>query len=336
MVSLGNLSNDGFRASRANDISANGEVIVGSGDPGSGWNSYRGFRWTKDSGMVAVGSLDGSPRYEAWAASADGSVIVGDGGLQAFVMGPNQGIKGIGVLPGRSRSRAVGVSSDGSVAVGSSYTASWEQEQAFRWTEKEGMVGLGFLPGSNYSFPNAISPDGSVIVGTSSAGSGYPAFRWSQSQGMVNLGHLPGKQTTHPFDVSACGATIVGGSYSSGMSSAKAFVWDSAHGMRDLQELLQKVYAVDLTGWTLENAFGVSDDGTVIVGSGKNPSGNSEGFQVVLETPATDVGMLDHHEASLTFQLKQNYPNPFNPSTNIQYSLTKPSRVRLSICNLLG
>ncbi|MFH0735848.1 MAG: FISUMP domain-containing protein [bacterium] len=35
-------------------------------------------------------------------------------------------------------------------------------------------------------------------------------------------------------------------------------------------------------------------------------------------------------------KLNQNYPNPFNPSTNIQYSLSKPSQVKLSIYNMLG
>ncbi len=37
-----------------------------------------------------------------------------------------------------------------------------------------------------------------------------------------------------------------------------------------------------------------------------------------------------------SFALSQNYPNPFNPTTKIQFSITKPSNVRLAIYNILG
>ncbi|MFN3694734.1 MAG: T9SS type A sorting domain-containing protein, partial [Ignavibacterium sp.] len=36
------------------------------------------------------------------------------------------------------------------------------------------------------------------------------------------------------------------------------------------------------------------------------------------------------------FSLSQNYPNPFNPSTKIVYSVSKPSKVKLYVTNILG
>jgi hypothetical protein len=36
------------------------------------------------------------------------------------------------------------------------------------------------------------------------------------------------------------------------------------------------------------------------------------------------------------FLLGQNYPNPFNPSTVVQFSLAAPSRVAVSVFNILG
>ncbi|NLP09796.1 T9SS type A sorting domain-containing protein [bacterium] len=36
------------------------------------------------------------------------------------------------------------------------------------------------------------------------------------------------------------------------------------------------------------------------------------------------------------FILEQNYPNPFNSGTTIRFSLTSPSDVSLSICDILG
>jgi probable HAF family extracellular repeat protein len=299
MVSLGNLPDGSFKQSEASRISADGTVIVGWGDPvgnGWNWNTNKGFRWTQAGGMVDIGSLNGSTHYWPEDVSADGSVVVGNGGQQAFRWTQSGGIVGLGVLPGRSESRAVAVSDDGSVVVGESYNMpNWTSQQTFRWTQSGGMQGLGFLPGDIQSFANNISPDGSVIVGSSYNSLGEErAFRWTQSSGMVSIGgHLPGMNTTHPMDLTADGSTIVGVSYSDISYQFNAFIWDAAHGIRNLQSVLQSEYGLNLTGWNLQVAYGITPDGSVIVGYGTNPSGQTEAFRAVLYTcvspPTTDL-----------------------------------------------
>lgn len=298
MVSLGNLPDHSFKSSAAIGVSSDGSVIVGNGDPaGEGWKTRRGFRWTRTTGMVDIGSLNGSIRYEAFGVSEDGACVVGDGGAQAFRWTVPGGTAGLGVLSGRKNSRAVAVSADGSVATGSSYNLpDWDAEQAFRWTQAGGVEGLGYLPGGNSSFANAISSDGSVIVGTASSPSGNPAFRWTKNEGMVSLGTLPGRPTAHPFGVSRYGAIVVGASYSS-PTDGVAFIWDAAHGMRVLQDVLQSEFGLDLTGWKLKAAFSITPDGSVIVGAGINPAGQQEAFRAVLTgaTQATGATAAPNH-----------------------------------------
>ncbi len=55
--------------------------------------------------------------------------------------------------------------------------------------------------------------------------------------------------------------------------------------MRSLQDVLFAA-GIDLTGWQLPRAYGVSADGTVIVGGGDNPAGNSESFRAVVPEPS--------------------------------------------------
>jgi probable HAF family extracellular repeat protein len=276
------ISDTSMKACWCYNTSRDGSIVVGSGDAGSGWNSYRGFYWTKEGGITFPEHFHDRARFEMWGVSADGSVIVGDGGQQAFLWNRNSAATSLGVLPGRTSSRAVSVSADGSVSVGSSYNLpGWDHEEAFAWTKGRGMVGLGFFPRSNYSFAIAVSPDGAVVLGTSSDSSGYPAFRWTESSGMVRLGHLPGRNTTHPFAADSNGTIIVGTSFMT-RGQGTAFIWDNKHGMRGLQAVLTDVFGLDMVGWELQSTTGISSDGTVIVGWGKNPSGSQEAFLIVL------------------------------------------------------
>jgi len=45
---------------------------------------------------------------------------------------------------------------------------------------------------------------------------------------------------------------------------------------------------------------------------------------------------IKRSEVPYGFALSQNYPNPFNPTTTINFSLGKPSKVKLTVYNILG
>ena len=276
MVGLGSLL--GYDSSQAYAVSGDGSVVVGFG-----WITGQGmseaFRWTEPEGMVGLGHLsDGAVHSRSWGVSADGLVVVGmsssSSGTQAFRWTEETGMVGLGYLVA-SLSYALDVSADGSVVVGLGKGA--YGVEAFRWTSG-GMVGLGYF--SNVA--NGVSDNGSVVVGDSNSASGQEAFRWTQETGIVGLGDLPGGFfASAALDVSADGSVIVGRCIATAMGT-DAFIWTATDGMVHLQDLLVNTYGLNLGGWRLSEATGVSADGMTIVGTGDNPVGQSEAWIVRL------------------------------------------------------
>jgi probable HAF family extracellular repeat protein len=184
MVGLGDFPGGPFLSS-AEDVSADGSVVVGIGQREEGVRNWVAYRWTEVTGMVALGSLPGGDfecQSFATAVSADGSVVVG------FASSDNSPYRFDG--------------------------------EAFRWTESTGMVALGDLPGGEFqSAAYGVSADGSVIVGQgfSDAG-GHEAFIWNAVDGMQSLQDvlsdagidMTGWQLYSALDVSADGTAIVG------------------------------------------------------------------------------------------------------------------------------
>jgi probable HAF family extracellular repeat protein len=123
----------------------------------------------------------------------------------------------------------------------------------------------------------AVSGDGSTVVGSSSsraANSGLfgEAFLWTEAAGMKGLGHL------HPeaafmgsvaYDVSQDGSVVVGVSSVlkiGGVVSTEAFRWIEGTGMTSLGDLDG--------GGMFSTAYGVSGDGSIVVGAGRDGPGD--------------------------------------------------------------
>jgi cysteine-rich repeat protein/probable HAF family extracellular repeat protein len=169
LTDLGDLSGGAINSS-ASAVSADGSIIVGSADNGSG--QPVGFRW-QSSTMTALTSI--APGYTTLLAngvSADGGTIVGEDndpslGLRAFRL---QGST-VTILSGMRR--ALDASADGSVVVGSTGTGS--STQATIWTAAGGVRRLVDVLTQDYNLSGfagwtlreavAISNNGLAIAG---------------------------------------------------------------------------------------------------------------------------------------------------------------------------
>ncbi len=284
MVPLGDLPSGRFN-SIAEGVSADGSVVVGTSDIENG--VIVGFVWTEAEGMTALPLLAPSRPYaEARDVSADGSIIVGisnyetvTGGTQTMAVKWTEGqITPLGMLPDHVSSIVSGMSADGRVVYGKSYGKFGGVYSICRWVDgndAEAMPELGN--------PYGVSTDGTFVVGIISLTDDVEAYRWSQETGVIRLENLNEKHLdTRGHAVSADGSIVVGRVWEVG-----AFIWDEVNGMRDLKAVLEEDHGLDMTGWSLNTATDISDDGTVIVGHGVNPLGDVEAWVAVIPEPAT-------------------------------------------------
>ena len=304
-VELGLLPPDGH-SSYAYGATYDGAVIAGEAC-GSYCYSVQPFRWIDPGPLEPLGYMPGSSNSYANGISDDGFTIAGfavqDGFYDVY---PTRWREELGVVPmdrfpGGGTAIAHAASADGSFLAGRAWDSDRHQ-QAARWGSDGAIQGLGFLPDPGpitYSAGRAITPDGSTIVGTAhgavgAGGYAYQGFRWTPSAGMQGLG-VSGTRgnlgSTAAMDVSADARTIVGawGGETGFGDGSQAAVWKAGLGWRDLETWLVNDYDLDnVADWTLVEALGVSNDGSVIVGWGFDRAGYPEGLVVVLpvECPA--------------------------------------------------
>ena len=299
LTDLGVLN--GGMASYAFGVSADGTVVVGQASDGAAGNATRAFRWTRAGGLTSLGTLNGGADSHAKGVSADGAVVVGfarDGGVEgnnerAFRWTQAGGMVNLGVLPGDSYSHAKGVSADGNVVVGHSFDSEVESMwKAFRWTQVGGMVSLGVLNGGSISSAAGVSADGAVVVGYADDGAADNAdraFRWTQAGGMVSLGTLNGGMTSYANAISIDGTVVVGYATDGAAGNAqRAFRWTRAGGMQTVEAWLAAAGVP--TALSTSTAYGVSADGSVVVGT----LANSQAF--IARVSAAGSGLITHSD----------------------------------------
>ena len=279
-----------FTESQAFGVNADGSVIVGAaGHPDAHLEEGAPFRWTQATGMVLIPNLGGSDAGGiAEGTTPDGSLVVGWCAsptiYQPFSWSATSGTQGLGLLPDERLGRGLAVSADGSFIVGNVSLGSTSFPRAFRWTADAGVVVLPSLNPGAISSANAVTPDGSVIVGLS----GGRAAMWTGDT-VVSLGVFPDGDPAATYTakaITADGSVVVGlGNFNAGQGEGEAFIWDTTHGIRRLRDVLVADFGLDLTGWGLFEANGISADGSVIVGDGFDPQGFQEGWVARLRFP---------------------------------------------------
>jgi probable HAF family extracellular repeat protein len=262
-------------------ISDDGLTVVGHTGVG---RAVRPFHWTSNDGMILLPTLPGFTSGAALGISDDGSVIVGYNNEFSPANGARipyasfwSGGNATALAPG-AVSSCNAVNDDGTVMVG------YVSGSAVLWNPAGEVQHLGVLPGDTSASANAVSADGTIVGGYSyHSADGTRAFRWTSTTGMQYLGRLPGGTRASISDMTADGSVLVGGA-DNGVGP-RAILWSAPTNMVDLNIYFTSL-GVNLSGWTLTEASGISADGTTIVGVGTH-DGQTRGWIVTgLPDPA--------------------------------------------------
>jgi probable HAF family extracellular repeat protein/predicted outer membrane repeat protein len=282
------------------DVSADGKSVLCYGRKSdSPPYAYEGFLWHISGATQPIALPDTNIIPNGM--SADASVVVGTSwatGIaeQAFRWTPDTGFSRLNDLHTEGlRSTGQAVSADGLAIVGHRIYDGPPYRDCFHRTQSEA---LGFAAHT----ANAASSNGSVVVGglDNHQTALFEAYRWTSQTGISLLGTPLPDYHSRALAVSSDGSVIVGYvQNNAGYDEQKAFIWNSAHGMRLLQDVLEDDYRLDLSDWQLSQpwaswkATGISADGSTIVGTAINSQGRREAWRTLLGEPPQLVLYVD-------------------------------------------
>ena len=160
---------------------------------------------------------------------------------------------------------ATGINNQGQV-VGKMYDREGRY-QAFLWEQAHGLQRLGSgVPGAAV----AINKAGHVLVEEFDNGT----FLYVPGERMTRL-QLSEQYPSRALDFNDEDAVV--GTFGPFADVERAFIWDTAHGFQDLNDLIPAK-----SGWKLESAVGVNDRGE-IVGVGDHNDEDDQGFLLIPE-----------------------------------------------------
>jgi uncharacterized membrane protein len=263
----------GDAKSAAYGINWDGSYVVGGSWLG---NTGRALRWNASGAVQDLGRPpSGFEVGPAQAITPDGSLVAGGGLWMAYRWTAASGMQELDrpalTFPFWT---ATAISADGSIIAG------WADSDPasnpmyipapmmpVRWAQGNNWAYQAL--GSQEGWTSGMSGDGSVIIGTRRSGYWwtsyeYAGYRWTAATGMVFL-PLSGAFTgLTPQAISHDGHTIIG---QGGAPGGRAFIWTEQLGTRDLNEHLPTL-GVNLNGWVLRTASGISADGRIFAGEG--------------------------------------------------------------------
>jgi uncharacterized membrane protein len=287
LAAQGTFTAIGMRDSRATGISGDGSIIVGSYSSGGG-----AWRWSESEGYQDLGGK--APYITEARISRDGKTIVyadsdSQGLISAAIWQGGQNWKTLGGVPegvpggsdNKELSTAYGVSGDGSVIVGSAWVKG-SRTVAFRWDSSTGTASLPSLRGRS-GRAGTISANGWVIAGWDDSqdnGTGRSAVTWWN--GLERLVH-PYALLQEVIASNSDGGVLVGRGHPQNLGHA--FRWVSGTGQTDdLGALVPPYYNFDRIGTDVSTALGVTDDGSIVVGTSASPP-----VEAMVWTPETKM-----------------------------------------------
>jgi uncharacterized membrane protein len=227
---------------------------------------------------------------DAWAVSADGSVIVGDSGpsdteLQAtrWVNGTRQALEVVS-----TSSTARFTSTDGSTAAG---LATIGSRKVLVFWDGNGSATVAEPPaGASIETLAAINPAGTAAVGALSVGGNRAPYLWTRSGGYTVIpenGREQDYDLSEALDVSDDGTVVVGALQatvvSNGDPAPRGFLWTPGTGLILLDDLLTDF---GFANPSIYQVSAISGNGRRILATGSFPRANQDTTSLVIELSA--------------------------------------------------